>query len=81
MAEAFEYAVRKDVRNNPIVREVDTAAKELCTALGDQFESQGTTLPMSFVRQGAVQLMTLRAQALQIAAQCGYDAVGLRRRK
>ena len=23
MAEAFEYAVRKDVRNNPIVREVD----------------------------------------------------------
>jgi hypothetical protein len=25
MAEAFEYAVRKDVRNNPIVREVDEA--------------------------------------------------------
>ena len=24
MAEAFEYAVRKDVRNNPIVREVDS---------------------------------------------------------
>jgi len=23
MAEAFEYAVRKDVRNNPIIREVD----------------------------------------------------------
>lgn len=23
MAEAFEYAIRKDVRNNPIVREVD----------------------------------------------------------
>lgn len=25
MAEAFEYAIRKDVRNNPIVREVDEA--------------------------------------------------------
>jgi cell division protein FtsL len=25
MAEPFEYAVRKDVRNNPIVREVDEA--------------------------------------------------------
>ncbi len=25
MAESFEYAIRKDVRNNPIVREVDDA--------------------------------------------------------
>ena len=25
MAEPFEYAIRKDVRNNPIVREVDDA--------------------------------------------------------
>lgn len=25
MAEAFEYAIKKDVRNNPIVREVDQA--------------------------------------------------------
>jgi cell division protein FtsL len=25
MAESFEYAIRKDVRNNPIVREVDEA--------------------------------------------------------
>jgi cell division protein FtsL len=25
MAEAFEYAIKKDVRNNPIVREVDEA--------------------------------------------------------
>jgi hypothetical protein len=55
------------------VREVDTAAKELCTALGDQFESQGTTLPMSFVRQGAVQLMTLRAQAMQVADEYGVE--------
>ena len=23
MSDAFEYAIRKDVRNNPIVREVD----------------------------------------------------------
>jgi cell division protein FtsL len=25
MAEAFEYAIKKDVRNNPIVREIDEA--------------------------------------------------------
>jgi len=25
MAESFEYAIRKDVRNNPIVREIDQA--------------------------------------------------------
>jgi|SRR5437773_12183283 len=25
MAEAFEYAIKKDVRNNPIVREIDDA--------------------------------------------------------
>jgi cell division protein FtsL len=25
MAEAFEYAIKKDVRNNPIVREIDNA--------------------------------------------------------
>ena len=25
MAEAFEYAIKKDVRNNPIVREIDSA--------------------------------------------------------
>lgn len=53
------------------VREVDAAASEMCTALGDQFESQNTVLPMGFVRQGTVQLMTLRAQALQIADE--YD--------
>jgi cell division protein FtsL len=35
MAEAFEYAVRKDVRNNPIVREVDRARqRELWTLVG-----------------------------------------------
>jgi len=35
MAETFEYAVRKDVRNNPIVREVDTARQaEMWKQLG-----------------------------------------------
>ena len=35
MAEAFEYAVRKDVRNNPIVREVDAERqREMWTTLG-----------------------------------------------
>jgi cell division protein FtsL len=33
--EAFEYAIRKDVRNNPIVREVDEARnKELWQSVG-----------------------------------------------
>jgi cell division protein FtsL len=35
MPEAFEYAIRKDVRNNPIVREVDEARqRELWTSVG-----------------------------------------------
>jgi len=35
MAESFEYAVRKDVRNNPIVREVDHARQlELWKSVG-----------------------------------------------
>ena len=35
MAEAFEYAVRKDVRNNPIVREVDAERQtEMRKSLG-----------------------------------------------
>ena len=35
MAEPFEYAIRKDVRNNPIVREVDeTRQRELWTSVG-----------------------------------------------
>ena len=33
--EAFEYAIKKDVRNNPIVREVDQARqRELWTSVG-----------------------------------------------
>jgi len=35
MAESFEYAIKKDVRNNPIVREVDQARqRELWKSLG-----------------------------------------------
>lgn len=35
MAEAFEYAVRKDVRNNPIIREVDVERQiEMRKSLG-----------------------------------------------
>jgi cell division protein FtsL len=35
MAEAFEYAIKKDVRNNPIIREVDeTRLRELWKAVG-----------------------------------------------
>jgi cell division protein FtsL len=35
MAEAFEYAIKKDVRNNPIVREMDrTRQRELWKSLG-----------------------------------------------
>ena len=35
MAESFEYAIKKDVRNNPIVREVDEARqRELWKSFG-----------------------------------------------
>jgi cell division protein FtsL len=35
MAEAFEYAIKKDVRNNPIVRELDNARhRELWKTVG-----------------------------------------------
>jgi len=38
MADSFEYAVRKDVRNNPIVREVDHARqRELWKSVGLTF--------------------------------------------
>jgi cell division protein FtsL len=38
MAESFEYAIRKDVRNNPIVREVDEARqRELWKSVGFTF--------------------------------------------
>ncbi len=35
MVESFEYAIRKDVRNNPIIREVDEARqRELWKLVG-----------------------------------------------
>ena len=38
MGESFEYAIRKDVRNNPIVREVDEARqRELWKSVGFTF--------------------------------------------
>jgi hypothetical protein len=52
---------------------VDEAAAHMCTALGEQFEAEGTTVPMGFVRQGVVQLLTLRAQAEQIAEEYGVE--------
>jgi len=55
------------------VSEVDGAADQMCTALGDQFEAESTTLPMSFVRQGTIQLLTLRSQAMQIADDYGIE--------
>lgn len=54
-------------------RDVDGAAARMCTALGEQFKAESTTLPMSFVRQGTIQLLTLRAQAGQIADQYGIE--------
>ena len=52
---------------------VDSAAAHMCTALSEQFEAEGTTVPMGFVRQGVVQLLTLRAQAEQIAEEYGVE--------
>lgn len=52
---------------------IDEATTNLCTALGEQFESQGTTVPMSFVRQSVVQLLTVRSQAAQIADEYGVE--------
>ena len=37
LMESFEYAIKKDVRNNPIVREVDEARqRELWKSVGDR---------------------------------------------
>lgn len=52
---------------------VDEATSHLCTALGEQFESQGTVVPMGFVRQAVVRLLSLRAQATQIADAYGIE--------
>jgi hypothetical protein len=50
---------------------VDRTSAHLCTALGDQFKGSGTVVPMGFIRQGVVQLLTLSSTAHQIADE--YD--------
>lgn len=52
---------------------IDEATSNLCAALGDQFESQGTVVPMAVVRQAVVRLLTLRSQATQIADAYGIE--------
>lgn len=53
------------------VRDIDTATAHYCTSVGDQLESP---VPMSFVRQYVVQLLTLRSQADQVAEDYGVTA-------
>jgi hypothetical protein len=52
------------------VRHVDAVTANYCTAVGD-LESE---VPMSFVRQYVVQLLTLRSQASQLADEYGIEA-------
>jgi hypothetical protein len=52
---------------------VDSTSAHLCTALGDQFKSNGTVVPMGFIRQGVVQLLTLSSTADQIADEYGVE--------
>jgi hypothetical protein len=52
-------------------RTVDRAAANVCTALGEEFRGNGTVVPMGFIRQGVLQLMTLSSTADQIAEE--YD--------
>ena len=52
---------------------VDSASAHLCTALGDEFSANGTVVPMGFIRQGVVQLMTLSSTAHQIADEYGVE--------
>lgn len=51
------------------VRQVDSATSHYCTALGE-LESE---VPMSYVRQFVIQLLTLRSQAEQIADEYGVE--------
>lgn len=51
------------------VRHVDSVTENYCTAVGD-LESE---VPMGFVRQYVVQLLTLRSQASQIADEFGVE--------
>jgi hypothetical protein len=53
------------------VRDIDSATAHYCTSVEEQLESP---VPMSFVRQYVVQLLTLRAQADQVADDYGVTA-------
>ncbi len=41
--------------------------------VGDEFSANGTVVPMGFIRQGVVQLMTLSSTAHQIADEYGVE--------
>ena len=53
------------------VKDIDTTTSHYCTSVEEQLESP---VPMSFVRQYVVQLLTLRSQADQIADDYGVTA-------
>lgn len=53
------------------VRDIDSATANYCTSVEEQLESP---VPMSFVRQYVVQLLTLRSQADQVADDYGVEA-------
>jgi cell division protein FtsL len=64
--EAFEYAIRKDVRNNPIVREVDAARER------EQWKWFGIAVLVLIV------VLTLAWQHLELRWH-GYDVDALRK--
>jgi hypothetical protein len=54
--------------------QVNAATEHMCTALGEQFTSTGTVVPLGNIRQGVVQLLTLHSQTEQIADEYGVTA-------
>lgn len=53
------------------IKRVDEAAANFCAALEEQISGQGAVVPMNYVRQSTVQLLTVRSMAEQIAE--AYD--------
>lgn len=53
---------------------INAATSHMCTALGSQFVSTGTVVPLGVIRQGVVQLLALSSQAEQIADEYGVSA-------
>ena len=69
MAEAFEYAVRKDVRNNPIVREVDAERQaEMWKTLA--------LAALVVVAADVLDVAALRAAAARLPARGAAEAAG-----